>query len=285
MNSAKTLFKNIKSRLNLDIPEQESHALIYLLMDVKFSLDRKDIITDRPIPLKNAELKELEAIITRLNKQEPLQYVLGITEFYGLPFNITTDVLIPRPETEELVDLIIKENPYEGLKILDIGTGSGCIAISLGKNMNPSKVDAIDVSAKALDIARENSHLNKVEINFIHADVLGLLAFSNEYEIIVSNPPYVTEEEKLMMSANVLEYEPHSALFVPDDSPLLFYNLIVKLTKQNLVQGGRLYFEINEKFGHEVKEMMEGHYFTGVEIIKDMQGKDRIVKGTKMGGL
>ncbi len=223
--------------------------------------------------------------VNRLQWNEPIQYVLGEAHFMGDDFIVSSDVLIPRRETEELVDLIIKRNiTNHHLTVLDIGTGSGCIAITLFKHLINPKVYAMDISEDALDIAFRNSMKLKSTIEFLHADVLQLEAIEiDKFDIIVSNPPYVTFNESSLMHANVMNHEPHLALFVPDEDALKFYRKIAQLASISLKNNGKLYFEINENYAEAVKENMLQNNFAEVEIIKDMQGKDRIDCGVFLG--
>ena len=236
---------------------------------------------------------------------EPLQYILGETEFYSLPIKVNPSVLIPRPETEELVELVIRtvlaisetSPPHIAdrppLRILDIGTGSGCIAITLAKHIPDAKVTAIDISETALQTAKENARLNNVNIRFIHADILNtpITGFNTptaaelidvDFDIIVSNPPYVTSEEKVLMNENVLNYEPHGALFVPNDEPLIFYKAITGFALQKLSPEGFLFFEINAKYDIETSEMLHKKGFVQIEIIRDLSGKNRFISAKKV---
>ena len=212
----------------------------------------------------------------------PIQYIFGKTEFYGIKIEVSPSVLIPRQETEELVDLVIRENRgFATNKILDIGTGSGCIAIAIGKHLNCKRLYAMDISCKALKLARQNAKINKCRIRFYKEDVL-LLADKRKghnFDIIVSNPPYVTHSEKTHMKSNVLDNEPHSALFVDDNNPLVFYDAICRYAKKTKKSEVKVYFEINENFGIETFNVMIGHGFYEVELLKDLNGKDRILKG------
>ncbi len=225
---------------------------------------------------------KLLATLTRLATGEPLQYVMGNTEFYGLTFSVNPSVLIPRPETEELVEWILNSHLRNtDLNILDIGTGSGCIAISLKKNLSDANVWAIDISDGALQTAKQNAQLNKVEVNFIEADVLDTNSFNLSpltFNVIISNPPYVTLEDKTKMHTNVTDFEPHSALFVPQDDPLLFYKAIANLATNKLSKDGLLFFEINENYGTETVNMLREKGFTQIELRKDMSGRDRMIK-------
>jgi release factor glutamine methyltransferase len=228
---------------------------------------------------------KINQILIRLKTGEPVQYILGHTEFFGLPFDVNPSVLIPRPETEELVEWIITAAEGSQLtagKILDIGTGSGCIAISLKKNLN-ADVSAIDISDKALNTAKENAELNNVNVNFINADILNVKSEfeSLKFEIIVSNPPYVTLEDQKQMHLNVTDFEPHNALFVPEDDPLIFYKAIADFATKHLEKGGLLFFEINEGYGEKMIGLLNSKSFINIELRKDMSGKPRMMKAVK----
>ena len=226
-----------------------------------------------------------------LKHQRPIQYIIGQTEFYGLKFKVDHNVLIPRQETEELVALIIaysktRKPNSEPLKILDIGTGSGCIAITLAKHIPNARVFALDISTDALSVARKNEELNTVTITYIEMDILNIssnpiLEAASEFDIIVSNPPYVRDLEKIEIQPNVLNHEPHLALFVKDDNPLIFYKAVIDFAINNLKQKGRLYFEINQYLGEETKALLESSNFEDVALIKDLNMNDRIIKGIK----
>jgi len=244
---------------------------------------------DTQIPEK--EKKRLIAIVERLKKMEPIQYILGETEFYSIPLKVNPSVLIPRPETEELVDLILGEHkgtplPFssddcKGTSVLDIGTGSGCIAIALAKHRPHVVVTAIDISEAALQMAEENARMNKTAIRFLNADILNTnktaALFPEPFDLIVSNPPYVLEEEKTAMNANVLNYEPHLALFVPNDNPLLYYDAIATFACQKLSPEGTLYFEINPRCDTAITDMLHNKGFTCTKIIRDLSGKNRFI--------
>jgi release factor glutamine methyltransferase len=220
--------------------------------------------------------------ITRLKNYEPIQYIIGDTEFYGLVFKVNPSVLIPRPETEELVDWIIKDcEDDKKINILDIGTGSGCIAISLAKNLPNAKVFALDVSNEALKTANQNAINNGVEVEFIEADILSYNSLDIQFDLIVSNPPYVRELEKQMMSANVLDHEPHLALFVEDDDALLFYRKITDVAADILKPNGQLFFEINESLGESTKQLLDNSNYKNIELKKDIFEKDRMIKAVK----
>lgn len=219
----------------------------------------------------------LDDAIERLQKKEPIQYILGYSDFCGLRFKVTPATLIPRPETSELVEWIASESK-SGEQILDIGTGSGCIAISLAKKIRGSKVTAWDISADALATAEENSASNSADVVFEEVDILNCDTCGKKFDIIVSNPPYIKEEEKKGMEANVLDWEPHTALFVPDSDPLLFYRTIAEKATDMLTDGGKLYFEINRMYGKEICSMLAGMGYTGIELRKDFADNDRMIK-------
>jgi release factor glutamine methyltransferase len=224
-------------------------------------------------------IHEIDHIISELKLNKPIQYIVGRTEFYNLNFYITAGVLIPRPETEELVNLIINENNKGFFKILDIGTGSGCIAISLAKNLPGSVIYATDISDEALSLTRKNCKLNNIDIQLFQHDILiDNSPLDEAFDIITSNPPYVRECEKKYMQPNVLEYEPHRALFVPDNDYLLFYRKISDFSVSHLNHNGKIYFEINESFGNEVALLLEEKGFSEISIKKDINNKDRMVR-------
>ncbi len=279
-------------------PKTEIDTFFFLLIEEKLNLRRVDSVMQPDFLIADAILSELKIILKRLQKEEPIQYILGNTEFYGLPFKVNKNTLIPRPETEELVEWVLKEvtklqsdkvakldidvistiNKEKTLSILDIGTGTGCIPIYLAKNLSDVQISAIDVSSKALEVARQNATLNKVDVSFLEMDILETRELPQQYNLIVSNPPYVRELEKVEISNNVLENEPHLALFVKDDNPLIFYSKIADLAKSNLKKDGLLFFEINQYLGKETVEMLKQKGFNMVELKKDLFGNDRMVK-------
>lgn len=281
LNSAS---QHIKNSLLSKYPLTEISSITRIIFQDVFQISPVQIITDKDKKLSREEVLKIDDILTRLNNYEPLQYILGSSEFYDLKLNVQPGVLIPRPETEELVDYIIKRNAAKyGLKVLDIGTGSGCIALSLKKNLKNSSVWAYDVSKAALKIAKKNAGDNNLEINFLYFDILNYeeLAENIIFDIIVSNPPYVRESEKEFMLKNVLDFEPETALFVEDENPLIFYSAIAKYASIHLQTGGELYFEINEHFGQETKNLLESLNFKEIMIKKDLFGKDRIIRALK----
>ena len=262
-------------------PPEEVRALTMLICCDILGFDALDIYMGKDITLSECKQRELENIIFRLQKNEPIQYIRGIAEFYGRQFRVAPGVLVPRPETSELVDLIIKENP-EAKSILDIGTGSGCISISLSKELPDAMVTAWDISEEALEIARWNNERLSGRVIFEKQDVLSDSGSETQrYDVIVSNPPYVTEKEKADMDPNVLEWEPDLALFVPDDDPLLFYRHIIVLAQKLLNQGGKLYFEINQAYGAEMVRLLEMNHYHNIRVIKDLFENDRIVTANR----
>lgn len=253
---------------------QEVQAMIRVICEDVFNYDPVDVALRQESELPDFAPQRVAEIIARLQRHEPLQYILGTARFHGHRFKVTPAVLIPRPETEQLVDLIIEENPGSDLRVLDMGTGSGCIAISLARALKFARVDALDVSRDALAVARDNAASLKVKVRFFESDILAPQPAAT-YDIIVSNPPYITWSERELMERNVKDYEPAQALFVPDNDPLLFYKAIASYAKRSLEKGGRLYLEINQRFGAEVKRLLEDCGFDEVRIIVDSFGKDR----------
>lgn len=270
--------KYIKEELNLYYPETEISAFARLLLSHICKLPYSTIMTEQDLKLNSTQKSELDAAISRLKNYEPIQYILEETEFFGLPFYVNKNVLIPRPETEELLELIINENLQEGLSVLDIGTGSGCIAISLARYLRKADISAWEISPLALEVAILNSKKNNVNINFKKTDVLGEYPSDKRFDIIVSNPPYILEKEKQDMDTNVLDYEPHTALFVPDDKSLIFYERIADIALQILKPNGKLYFEINRAKGQETIDMLKKKGFLNIELHKDLSGNDRMVR-------
>lgn len=263
-------------------PSEEIGSFFTLLANQYLSLNRHEISLNLDTKVSEEKKEIFENAIKRLNKYEPIQYVIGKTEFFSLPFKVNKFTLIPRPETEELVqwillDLNSKKNS-SSTKILDIGTGSGCIAISLAKNLPKATVSAIDFKEETLAIANQNSQLNEVTVTFILKDILHAQTLHDTYDIIVSNPPYVRESEKIQMQSNVLEHEPASALYVSDNDPLVFYIKIAQIAKRQLNSNGILYFEINEYLSKEVVTMLKNEGFAKIEVRKDFFGKERMIK-------
>jgi release factor glutamine methyltransferase len=265
-------------------PETEITSFFHLLCEHILNLSRIDVTLSLYQVVSGKKYHKFQIAIERLKIYEPIQYIIGETEFYGLNFEVNNSVLIPRPETEELVDWIIKENKVKNeINILDIGTGSGCIAIALAKNLKNVSVFALDISNNALDVAKKNAANNEVDIEFIEHDILnlGLEIKDLKFDIIVSNPPYVRKLEKDLMHDNVLKHEPHLALFVDDENALLFYNTIAEFSKKHLSKNGHLYFEINENLGESSKALLENKNFKQVELRKDINQKYRMLKGVR----
>ncbi|MBD0849124.1 peptide chain release factor N(5)-glutamine methyltransferase [Maribacter arenosus] len=279
------LLKEIKniyhSELDPIYPKEEVESFFYLTIAHNLNLERFVLALQPNLTLSKKEEQPLFEVLAQLRLKKPIQYILGSTHFMDMDFKVNENVLIPRPETEELVRWVLEDYRMDGNKeisILDIGTGSGCIAISLAKNMKRAKVYGLDISKKALEVAKENAVKNQVEVEFLNADILNMEYFKDKVDVIVSNPPYVRLLEKEKMKPNVIENEPGSALFVPDNDPLVFYRKINELAKKNLKSGGRLYLEINQYMGKETKALFENG-FIEVELRKDMFGNDRMLKG------
>jgi len=274
--------KQFFSELSEIYLETEIQSFFNILIEFQLNLSRIEVALQPDLEISEIAITFLQKAISELKINTPIQYIVGETEFYGLKFNVNENVLIPRPETEELIDWILEnaklktQNPK--LKILDIGTGSGCIAISLAKNLSNTDVFALDISSEALKIAKKNAQLNKVDIYFSEIDILNTVDLPEKYNVIVSNPPYVRELEKELMQQNVLAHEPHLALFVKDNNPLLFYDRIAELAKKHLSKNGSLYFEINQYLGNKTVELLKQKGFQNVKLKKDLFGFDRMIK-------
>ncbi|WP_455634730.1 N5-glutamine methyltransferase family protein [Parabacteroides sp.] len=307
----------IRNSLKDMYPPGEAQALVRLIMERVCGLSTYQLLLGKGKELSDTEKFKIKEIVEGLRLYKPIQYLLGIADFYGMEFKVTPDVLIPRPETAELVERIITDYRGQSPRILDIGTGSGCIAISLAKHLPGAEVAAVDISPEALAVAEENARKHDVHVSLFQGDILSpdiskpgppvwesyfhaeRTSFSHHgndvstpreqdsqavisrpgiWDCIVSNPPYIMNKEKATMEANVLENEPHRALFVPDDDPLLFYRAIARFGQRHLTEGGHLYFEINALCGKETVAMLRQENYTEVELIQDLYGKDRIVK-------
>lgn len=277
-NTLQAVIRFFKTELIDYFPEQEINSMLYIVLDKTFEIRKKDVLLGTERKFSESELLKIIYIVKDLKKHKPLAYILGEWEFYGLPFKVNEHTLIPRPETEELVQLILDENNNENASILDIGTGSGCIAVALKKNRPKSLVSAFDVSKQALETAKNNALLNDVTIHFQEIDILTTKQLKTNYDIIVSNPPYIPLKDMNEMDKNVTNFEPHLALFVEDNNPLIFYKAIAEFAKSHLANNGKLYVEIHEKLGNEVKALFELIGFKEVVIVKDINEKDRIVK-------
>lgn len=272
---------HVKQALTGLYPESEIKGFTKIIFTEVLHFNMLDYYMGKDINLSANQAEQLDEILARLQKFEPIQYILGCAEFYGMTFCVTPAVLIPRPETAELVSLIIIENADCYAKILDIGTGSGCIAISLAKNLPRAKVSSWDVSDEALKVARENNEMLGTSVTFNNVNVLEYQPVGEKFDVIVSNPPYITNAEKTDMEHNVLDWEPSLALFVPNEDPLLFYRKIAELGLDMLVPGGRIYFEINQAYGKETADLLLSLGYCDAEIIKDLSGRDRIVKALR----
>ncbi|MEG1723587.1 MAG: peptide chain release factor N(5)-glutamine methyltransferase [Bacteroidales bacterium] len=279
----KQTLEHIRSELRDLYPPEEVEQFIAILFRQVCHYSRADIIIHKNSKLSESLALEIRRFTQRLKAYEPIQYVLGSAPFLDYEFHVRPGVLIPRPETEELIELIGRENLKTGLQVLDIGTGSGCIAVSLALRLPEAKVTAFDISDDALAIARENATLNNAQVNFRQTDILNYDPTPEKalFDIIVSNPPYVCESEKEEMTDNVLKYEPHLALFVPDTDPLLFYRQIARHALTLLRPEGKLYYEINARFGRETKEMLEQLGYRDVVIIQDIHQKERMIRAIR----
>ena len=264
--------------------KEELHSFFYLLCDFFLQYSRFEVSMSQDTMVSETNIARFEKFLLRLKAQEPIQYILGTTEFYGLTFKVNEHTLIPRPETEELVDWVLSNlhDQDRVLDILDIGTGSGCIAISLAKNIPRARVSGIDISEKTLEVAQENAVKNQVLVSFCKKDILQTTALKNKYDVMVSNPPYVRQIEKKAMNANVLDYEPGVALFVPNEDPLLFYRKIARLAMMSLQTRGWLYFEINEYLSKEMDVLLKEIGFANIEIKKDFREVPRMIKCQKL---
>ena len=280
MMKLKEAIEQLKAGLTGVAETQEVQAMIRVICEDIFNYDPVDVALRQESELPEFAQERVTELIARLRRHEPLQYIVGSARFHGHKFKVTPAVLIPRPETEQLVDLIVEENRGSDLRVLDMGTGSGCIAISLARALKFACVDALDVSRDALAVARDNAAALKVKVRFFESDMLQPQPAAS-YDIIVSNPPYICWSERESMERNVKDYEPGQALFVPDNDPLLFYKSIAPYAMQSLEKGGRLYLEINQRFGDEVKRLLEDCGFDEVRIIDDSYGKVRFATAVK----
>jgi release factor glutamine methyltransferase len=272
---------SFRSELSEHYPDEEIRNIFFLTADYVLNYSKIDTLLRSREPISPEAAKRFQQILARLIAWEPIQYIIGFTDFYGLPFKVDRRVLIPRPETEELADWIIKEEK-QARSILDVGTGSGCLAIALALNKQGARVSACDISSGALALAQENAQLNKADVSFFETNILDPGALlPGKFDVMVSNPPYVREMEKVLMRHNVLDFEPGIALFVSDADPLLFYRNIAKLGSTYLNPGGAVYFEINEFFPHEVMKLLEEEGYQAVETRHDLNGRARMVRGRR----
>ncbi len=287
MNGSKKTVANIIARIKFNLlnqyPESEIQNFIYLIFEYLLNYTKIDIHLNSNLVISEKIAREINEIVNELKKNKPIQYIFKKTEFFGLPFKLTPDTMIPRQETEELVDWIIKDNKENKFKILDIGTGCGCIAVVLARNLTSCSIEALDISRKAINLAKANARINNAPVRFFRYDILkyGTRKLKRPYDIIVSNPPYIRESEKSTLPGNVLYYEPHKALFVPNNDPLIFYRAIAKFGLQNLNNKGILYLEINEALAKQVAEELDKSNYEKIIVGRDINGKDRMVKAYK----
>ena len=274
----KDLKKDFITKLAITYPNEEILSFFKILCEEYLNMSPTELLLAGEELINKKQIDMFSKAIVKLLNEEPIQYILETTSFYGLEFICSPSALIPRPETEELVDWIVKSETNE-IKILDIGTGTGCISVSLA-NRNGFVVDALDVSSSALELAKQNAKKNEVDINFIEADIFEYIS-NKQYDLIVSNPPYIRNLEKKKMQNNVLNFEPRLALFVEDDNPLVFYNSILQFANSNLYEKGSVYFEINENFSREMESLLYSYGFTEIELKKDSFGKNRFIRGLK----
>ena len=276
------IVNEIRNALREHYPDSEALALAKMLLVEAFGFSTLELYGGKDKEISGKRLDVLNEMIARLKKNEPIQYVIGAEVFCGWTFEVNENVLIPRPETQELVRWIEADWKSDApCRILDVGTGSGCIAISLSKLLEGAEVEAWDISEGALRVARRNADRNEAQVLFRQVDVLKACTEDCRYDVIVSNPPYITESEKQDMDANVLDWEPHTALFVPDADPLLFYRRIAELGVSMLNEGGALYFEINRAYGEETVRLLEGLGYKQIELRKENWGNDRMIKANR----
>ncbi|WP_345951921.1 peptide chain release factor N(5)-glutamine methyltransferase [Mucilaginibacter sp. PAMB04274] len=285
MKTVKDAFDRFKTDLTGMYSTQETDAITSLLLSDLTGKNKGWLKAFDSYEMSTEQSQQLLDALEQLKTGKPIQYILGHTEFYGLNFMVNPSVLIPRPETEELVEWVLasvdRETKYD---ILDMGTGSGCIPICLKKFLPASTVASIDLSAEALQTAERNAELNQVDVKFLQADILNLAepeVTSKQYNVIVSNPPYVTMTDKEQMHQNVTNFEPHTALFVSNEQPLIFYEAIASFAHTNLTKNGFLFFEINESYGNKTVDMLLAKGFVNIELRQDMTGKDRMIKAMK----
>lgn len=280
----KDVIAGIRAALAPKYGEGEARAMGRIIFENLKGWTPVDLAIRQDEPISAFIQGKVDEVVKRLLKDEPIQQIFGVADFYGMKLKVTPETLIPRPETEELVDLIVKENQHKDLRVLDCGTGSGCIAIALQRNLPFSEVTAIDVSEKALEVARENGKILHAPVEFLNADILKLPSSLNgsSYDIIVSNPPYIAMKERASMEPNVVDYEPATALFVPDNDPLLFYRAILNAaTGELLAPQGKIYFEINPLYANELVELATQYGFDDARLVRDTEGKNRFLLATE----
>ena len=282
MPPSKDLFRDFLSQISLHEDSSEINSLLFLILFSLLRLSQSFLAADLPVFVSASHQTKINEVISRINAEEPVQYILGSTYFYGRKFNVNPAVLIPRSETEILIEEVLKEiDPFSPGTILDIGTGSGCIAITLAKELPAKRVLAIDVSEGALKTAGENAQQLGASVELFKVNVLTDHLPASQLEVLVSNPPYVTDSESHTMKKNVLDYEPHLALFVPDHDPFVFYTTIARKGFAALTDSGKVFVEINERYGNEVSDIFKDAGFNTIRMAKDLQGKNRIVSASK----
>jgi len=286
MSSIKEVLLLFKSELSLHYDSNEAVSIAKLALESVMGFSTSKMMAFPETRLADHQSAEIYQLLAELKTGKPIQYIIGHTEFFGLKFSVNSNVLIPRPETEELVDWVIESlsigHQAKG-NLLDIGTGSGCIAISLKKNLPEIEVTAIDISPGALQTAKENAIFNQTAINFLEVDILNNKASVSlpKFKVIISNPPYVTQLDKKQMHQNVTDFEPHTALFVPEQDPLLFYRVIADFSLTHLEPKCLLFFEINEAFGEQIVQLLRDRGFSNIELKQDLSGRDRMIKATQ----
>ncbi len=281
-NTLKSVRDFFDAELHPFFEREEIRFYFYWCCEHFLNLSKTQVISDPDFRISESMLLKFNFAIKDLKAHKPIQYVLGSCDFAGLRLDVTPDVLIPRPETEELVRKISEENPNFSGSVLDICTGSGCIALALKKQFPNANVQGLDISEKAIGVAKENARKNDLNVDFFVGDILDMDTISQKLDLIVSNPPYVRNSEKKQMQANVLDYEPYLALFVDDEDPLVFYRAIINFAQEHLNPKGKIYFEINENFGREIKEMMEFSGGSEISVCRDFRGKERFVVSDKL---
>ncbi len=280
----KSVIAGIINRLSPKYGAGEAREMSRIIFENLKGWNPVEIAIRQDEPISSFITGKVDMVVGRLLDDEPIQQIFGNADFYGMKLKVTRDTLIPRPETAELVDIIVKENPAKDLRVLDAGTGSGCIAIALSRNLLFPEVTAIDISGKALEVAAENARQLRAAIDFRHTDILSLPdgLEGETFDIIVSNPPYIAEKEKAKMDRNVLDYEPASALFVPDSDPLKFYTALLRVANGSLLSpGGKIYFEINPEYASQLRQEAESLGFTEVTLTRDSYGKQRFLSAKK----
>ena len=282
MKNSKEIFRELQKQITLQEDSSEIKSILFLVLESVLGLSQSDIAAERPVLLRESQQRKINEVISRINAQEPVQYILGTSYFYGRRFIVNPTVLIPRSETEVLIEEVLKEvDPFSPGTILDVGTGSGCIAITLAKELPAKRILALDISDGALKTAGENAQQFAANVEFYKVNALAENLPASQLEVLVSNPPYVTDSESHTMKKNVRDYEPHLALFVPDHDPFVFYSMIARKGYAALNDAGKVFVEINERYGDEVCDIFKDAGFSAIRIVKDLQGKNRIVSASK----